>query len=98
MSKEYRIACTRKVIQSDGEEKVYYGVAPAINHSGLPHFMHYKTKKEAQKALADIKVKAKKYDKESQERFAAGLEWVIRYQQSDFRIQSREVVPWEDER
>lgn len=94
--KEYRIVCERRLVHADGSENYLEGVPVWTVHHALPRRATYTTKAEANKALAETVRCARKFDAETQERFASGDKDSIAYYQTNIRIQSRNVTNWKD--
>lgn len=94
--KEYRIVCDRRTVHFDGTEHTYEHVAVWVTRCALPVHHVYLTKAEAMKALSETIRRARKFDAESQDRFATGDKDVIAYHQTNIRLQSRNVTEWKD--
>lgn len=94
--KEYRIVCDRRLVHADGTENHLEGVPVWTVHHALPRCTVYTTKAEAYKAHAETFRRARKFDLETQERFASGDKDSIAYYQTNIRIQSRNVTEWKD--
>ena len=94
--KEYRIVCERRLVHADGSESHYESVPVWKNGHSLPSHIVYTIKAEANKALAESIRHARRFDAETQERFASGDNNSIAYYQTNIRIQSRNVTEWKD--
>ncbi len=92
--KEYRIVCDVRTLWHDGHETYREGLQLRVIGVYTRYFP-YKTKAEAQKALARTKPLVEDFDERTQREFPLDKS-AIAYWHSNFRIQSRTVTEWAD--
>ena len=91
--KEYRIVCDRRMVRKDTDTGRSAKLAPCETRGYIYRDFRTTSLAEAEQKLAYLKEQCAEYDRET----AKSLRYDRRVEQTNIRIQSREVSDWEDE-